>query len=111
MVTLFIEVEQSFRPVESEYKPAEQSNYMIPNSVTILSPLRLCKASPSEVVQRLGFGTYTQANDVTSEVELSLFDDMDGPRLFFLYLIIKAEQRTTSNTTNDCALSHDSLLN
>lgn len=30
--------------------------------------------------------TYTQANDVTAEVELSLFNDMDGPRFFLLYL-------------------------
>lgn len=31
-------------------------------------------------------GTYIQANDVTAEVELPLFDDMDGPRLLLLHL-------------------------
>lgn len=29
---------------------------------------------------------YIQADDVTAEVELSLFDDMDGPRLLLLHL-------------------------
>ena len=39
-----------------------------------------------EVDHCLKIGTYAQANDVTAEVELSLFDDMDGPCLLLLYL-------------------------
>lgn len=30
--------------------------------------------------------TYTEADDVTADMELSLFDDMDGPCFLFLYL-------------------------
>lgn len=30
--------------------------------------------------------TYTQADDVTADMELSLFDDMDGSRFLFFYL-------------------------
>lgn len=37
--------------------------------------------------------TYTQADDVTAEVELSLFNDMDGPRLLLLYLNQKAADK------------------
>lgn len=36
--------------------------------------------------QCLELGTYAQADDVTAEVELSLFNDMDGACLLLLYL-------------------------
>lgn len=49
--------------------------------------------------------TYTQANDVTAEVELSLFNDMNGPRLLLLYLNQKCSgqeniQKTVAAITN-----------
>ena len=39
--------------------------------------------------------TYIQADDVTAEVELSLLDDVDGPRLLLLHLNHNAVQRRT----------------
>lgn len=30
--------------------------------------------------------TYTEADDVTADMELPLFDDMDGARFFLFYL-------------------------
>lgn len=38
------------------------------------------------MADRFELGTYTQTDDVTTEVKLSLFNDMDGPILLLLHL-------------------------